>query len=32
MGKLLKRIMEWKFLKAIFGAGRLKGRGDVRRY
>jgi len=32
MGKLFKRLMEWKLLKAIFRAGRRRGRGDVRGY
>jgi hypothetical protein len=32
MGKLFKRVMEWKVLKAVFGAGRRRGHGDVRRY
>jgi hypothetical protein len=31
MGKLFKRVMEWKLLKAIFRAGRSRGHGDVRR-
>jgi hypothetical protein len=26
-----KRVLEWKFLKATFGAGRWQGRSDVRR-
>jgi hypothetical protein len=32
MGKLFKRVMEWKLLKTIFRAGRRRGQTDVRRY
>jgi len=28
MGKLFKRIMEWKAIKAIFNMGRSRGRMD----
>jgi len=28
MGKLFKRFMEWKALKAIFNMGRRRGHGD----
>lgn len=28
MGKLFKRFMEWKAIKAIFNMGRRRGQGD----
>jgi hypothetical protein len=31
MGKLLKRILEWKAIKAVFRMGRRRGHADPRR-